>query len=356
MFYFILLKFLYPIRLFFSLKSTRCKKNLIIQTAKIGDYVNTSCLFNELSNEVNKLDLVIDRSVESLAKKDPRVDSVFIINIYKINVFMKLKLGLILLRQRYDQVIVVLPNQLNLFLGVFCWPNYNVTVIPYRASVSLKALTNSYDRLVLHSRNDLTIQTYSKCLRSFDGKYYKKSLILNNKGNFNKYFSTNKKKAGVAISSGSAWKNIPVDEWNWIFYDLHNNGFEIFVIGSAADIKRVDEVISISTFNIINLTGCIALEDLPTLISNFTLLIGSDTGAIYIADAINIPTIVYAGPCHMQEQRPTGKCLIVEPKDLGGIRKSYIFDSLKSGDYSELYFTDQEQRVLISKFIKNLSF
>jgi hypothetical protein len=58
----------------------------------------------------------------------------------------------------------------------------------------------------------------------------------------------------------------------------------------------------------------------------------------------------------MLEQRPTGNHMIVEPKEVeGGGRKSYIFNTLKSGDFTKLYSTDQEQRELIAKFIKNLS-
>ena len=153
-------------------------RNLVVQTAKIGDYVNTTCLINPLSSPENPVDLVIDRSVEALALNDPRVGSVYVINPYKKNILMKLKLGLILLKQRYDQVVIVLPNQYNLFLGSFCTPVYKATIIPYEFGISSKILTYNYDRLVSHSKNDLTIESYSKCLRGFDGAFFPKSLIV----------------------------------------------------------------------------------------------------------------------------------------------------------------------------------
>ena len=43
------------------------------------------------------------------------------------------------------------------------------------------------------------------------------------------------------------------------------------------------------------------------------LYISSDTGNSYIADAMNVPTINFAGPCFWQEQRPVfEKSLIVK--------------------------------------------
>lgn len=350
MLYFIILIALFPLRLLWSHANPKNNKNLILQTAKIGDYINTTCLINPLIKENKVVDIVIDNSVKALASNDPRLGSVFIINSYRKNILMKLKLGFMLLSQRYDQVIVTLPNQLNLFLGSFCLPAYKASVLPYGIGVSSKVLTFGYDNLVSHSRNDLTIQSYSKCLRNFDGDFLPKSLILKSGVSFDNYFLTKKKKAGVALSSGSSWKNIPIDEWAWIFKSLSKLGFEIIVIGTGTDDQNLDKIIPDSQKRLINLVGLIPLENLPSLISTFTVVIGCDSAPVYIADALDVASVVYSGPCHMVEQRPVGNVLIVNPSTEPE-RKSYIFDTIKHGDYRECYTTNERIRRHIINFL-----
>ena len=158
------------------------------------------------------------------------------------------------------------------------------------------------------------------------------------------------------MSAGAKWKNLPIDEWQWVFSQLVKNNFLTAVIGIGDDENKLKQILTKRDFRIMNLINKVSLEQLPELISRFSLFVSSDSGPAYIADTVGVPALVYAGPCHMREQRPTGDCLIVEPKKVYScVRKSYIFDTLKSGDFTKLYSTDQEQRELIAKFIKNLS-
>jgi ADP-heptose:LPS heptosyltransferase len=230
---------------------------------------------------------------------------------------------------------------------------YKATLVPYQLSASSKVLTCDYHRLVSHSKNNLTIKSYSKCIRNFNGEYFSKSLIISREKVFDEYSFANKKYAGVVLTSGSNWKNIPPIEWSWVFHTLTELDFEIVVIGTDSDGDILKKIVSNSQKNVTNLINRIPLADLPALISKFLVLIGSDTGPIYIADSIGVPTVVYAGPCHMTEQCPVGETFIVEstvePKN-----KSYVFDTLKSGDFTDHYITNKNVRRDIFQFLANL--
>lgn len=331
-------------------------RKLVVQTAKIGDYINSTCVFDALFSNGVKFDVVIDKTNESLAKYDERIEFIYLQNYFRENLFKKVKLAQLLFAQRYSEVIVLLPNQYNLFLGAFCTATYNATIRTYGFGVSSKILSLFYHRLIKHERDHLTLDSYSKCTRNYDGISYEKSLKIRNFRHYDLQNEKNLKIAGVSLSAGAKWKNLPIDEWQWVFSQLAKNNFLIAVIGIGDDAIKLKQILSERDFPIMNLINKVSLDQLPEVVSRFSLFVSSDSGPIYIADAVGVPTLVYAGPCHMHEQRPTGNCMIVEPKEVdGGGRKSYIFDTLKSGDFAKLYCTDQKQRGLIAKFIKNLS-
>ena len=57
-------------------------RKLVVQTAKIGDYINSTCVFDPLYFDGYKFDVVIDKTNESLARYDERIDNVYSINKY----------------------------------------------------------------------------------------------------------------------------------------------------------------------------------------------------------------------------------------------------------------------------------
>src|SRR3990167_9452485 len=75
-----------------------------------------------------------------------------------------------------------------------------------------------------------------------------------------------------------------------------------------------------------SLCGAFNLEELPAAIKRLSLVIGADTGLIYMADALNVPVVDIAGPCNMNDQRPTGKdAVIIQKKDIDCVPCSHTF-------------------------------
>ena len=219
-------------------------RKLVVQTAKIGDYINSTCVFDALFSNGAKFDVVIDKTNESLAKYDERIECIYLQNYFRENLIKKVKLAQLLFAQRYSEVIVLLPNQYNLFLGAFCTPTYNATIRTYGFGVSSKILSLFYHRLIKHERDHLTLDSYSKCTRDYDGISYEKSLKIRNFRHYDLQNEKNLKIAGVSLSAGAEWKNLPIDEWQWVFSLLAKNNFFIAVIGIGGDAIKLRQILS----------------------------------------------------------------------------------------------------------------
>ncbi|HDX8138001.1 TPA: lipopolysaccharide heptosyltransferase family protein, partial [Campylobacter fetus] len=138
-------------------------KILIIQTAKIGDYANSTIIFGEASStKGGKFDIVLDEININFANYDSRIENKFIINRYKKGV-KKFILGFKLFFKSYDKIYVLMPNNLNLFLAKFAFSNHIITISHYKNS-SLFYLLSKNAKVIHHTKEDLTLKTYLKML------------------------------------------------------------------------------------------------------------------------------------------------------------------------------------------------
>jgi len=76
--------------------------------------------------------------------------------------------------------------------------------------------------------------------------------------------------------------------------------------------------------NAVDTSGKLSIAELPALLMRMDLFISVDSGPVYMAIAMGIPTINMAGPCAMEE-RPLGDKNTVIQKDLPCSPCSYTF-------------------------------
>lgn len=355
MFYFLIILITYPLRVFFR-KNIQHNQALLIQTAKIGDYVNSSCIFDSLSIKY-KIDIIIDKSNKPLVEIDDRINNIYFHNEYKNSFCKKLKMAFFLLKNRYDCVIVLQPNQLNLFLGSFCMARYSAALKTYKTGWSGKFLLSGFSRIINHGRNDLTLISYGKCLEEVPSTLLQKKLprIKISRNLEEKINLITCPIVGVALSSGNKIKQIPDDEWEWIFSDIFAKNVMIVVVGMSDDLSclnRIRAKFSSHADKIVCLLGQTDLAEMPNLMKKFKLFICADTGPAYIADSVNVPVLLYAGPCQIEEQRPVGeKCHIILPNVPAKRQTTYVFETIHTGNFSHYYRTTSLQRLQISDFL-----
>ena len=380
-----LIYFLFYLILWPYLKITSCFKKpsnkiLLIQTAKIGDYANSTVIFEKLG----KFDVLIDEINLALAKHDNRIEKIFTINNVKRKKTSKLGLALELFSRNYESVYVLMPNSLNLFLARCTLAKNIVTVHHYAASSDFALLALGMKK-VPHTLQDLTLLTYLKTVGISELRYEKclqKPLVIPHEN----IVKSGKFKIGVSLSAGNKMKTPPKHTWEKIFEIFAKFDCEVYIFGvgeEAALLKNLlaenaDEKqskaqicsqnstsdgsnLSSQIFNtyvkrfgenelkIISLIGKIKLEELPFYLSQMQLYASSDTGNYYVADSVRTPTICLMGPCFASEQRGVADSLVIN-SHLPPV--SSVFKTVRDIDASAFFELSEQNLADIEAFVK----
>lgn len=347
MLYFIFYLLLYPLLLalsFFRKKNTT-SCNLIIQTAKIGDYVNTTIIFDTLEST----DIIIDKINFPLAINEPKTTKIYLINELKKN---KLKAIFTIFFNNYQNVYVVMPNTFNTFLASLSFAKNKTILDTYSTKWYIKLLSLGFNKTT-HTKDNLTIDNYVKMINPdyFYGNFKKSLPLIKSDIKFDKNF-----KIGISLSAGNKLKTIDMQTWEKIFNILSKFQPSIYFFGLKneeiylSDIKPLLKKYQL-TFH--SLLGKSELEFLPYNISQMNLYISSDTGNSYIADTFNIPLINFAGPCYMVEQRPIGKEVLIIESNSACTPFSFIFNAPYESKCNDLYTITTQQENTIKTFISN---
>lgn len=414
MIYFLVYLLIYPY--LFSIKKLKFKgkkgKILLIQTAKIGDYANSTVIFEKLG----KFDVLIDEINLAFAKHDSRIEKIFTINGVKRKKASKLGLALELFSRGYDSVYVLMPNSLNLFLAR-CTLAKNIVVVHHYAVSSDFALLALGMKKVPHTLQDLTLLTYLKTLGESELKYEKclqKPLFIPQEN----LVKSGKFKIGVSLSAGNKMKTPPKRTWEKIFEIFAKFDCEVYIFGvgeeatllqnmlaenadqkqaknpsdrqfcanladsdtseiyggpknanaeqSKAQICSQNSTGGGSNFSsqicdtyvkkfgenelkIISLIDKIKLEELPFYLSQMQLYASSDTGNYYVADSVHTPTICLMGPCFASEQRGVADSLVIN-SHLPPV--SSVFKTVRDIDASAFFELGEQNLADIEAFVK----
>ena len=413
MIYFLIYLLIYPYLV--AMKKLKFKgekgKILLIQTAKIGDYANSTVIFDRLG----KFDALIDEINLAFAKHDSRIEKIFTINDVKRKKASKLGLALELFSRGYDSVYVLMPNSLNLFLAR-CTLAKNIVAVHHYAASSDFALLSLGMKKVPHTLQDLTLLTYLKMLGESELKYEKclqKPLVIPHEN----IVKSDKFKIGVSLSAGNKMKTPPKKTWEKIFEIFAKFDCEVYIFGVSqeaallknllaenADEKRAENTsegeicedsasdtseiygglenanaeqskaqicsengtggelnfssqifdIYVKKFGenelkIISLIGKIKLEELPFYFSQMQLYASSDTGNYYVADSVRTPTICLMGPCFASEQRGVADSLVIN-SHLPPV--SSVFKTVRDINASAFFELSDQNLADIEAFVK----
>ena len=386
-------------------------KILLIQTAKIGDYANSTVIFDRLG----KFDALIDEINLAFAKHDSRIEKIFTVNDVKRKKASKLGLALELFSRNYESVYVLMPNSLNLFLAR-CTLAKNIVAVHHYAASSDFALLALGMKKVPHTLQDLTLLTYLKTVGVSELKYEKylqKPLFIPREN----LIKSDKFKIGVSLSAGNKMKTPPKKTWEKIFEIFAKFDCEVYIFGvgeeatllknllaenadqkqaknpsdrqfcadSASDTSEIygdlknaneeqsktqicsengtgggsnfsSQIFDIyvkrfgeNELKIISLIGKIKLEELPFYLSQMQLYASSDTGNYYVADSVRTPTICLMGPCFASEQRGVADSLVISSHLLP---VSSVFKTVRDIDASAFFELSEQNLADIEAFVK----
>lgn len=93
---------------------------------------------------------------------------------------------------------------------------------------------------------------------------------------------------------------------------------KIILIGGSRDASEVETMLRSlkNRESVVDLSQKLSLEELKALIAHLKLFISVDTGPIYIAEALGVPTVDIVGPMDEREQPPRGEkhVVVVAPR------------------------------------------
>lgn len=303
-------------------------RNLVIQTAKIGDFVNITPLLKHLK----KSDVLISKTVLPLASHDSTIDSIYLIEDYKKSLINKVRLAFQLIN-RYDNVYLLQPNSLNAFYAAFCNARKKAFLIAYTRKWYHGIFYQTADTVRLHQKTDFTLESYLKLAdASLSAESYAKHATLPlwiPAQILPELTESAPIKIGLSISAGNKAKTVPTDVWIKILDALSTMPCQFYIFGPENEQPYLDQLLEkLSTREkITSLIGKLKLHEVPYAISQMDMYIASDSGNVYIADAVNIPVICLAGPCDLTEQHPTYAPLILTPEDKSLAPESFIFSA-----------------------------
>ncbi len=331
MIYLLLAYISYPFVFFVSRFLAKRDKGsvLVFQTAKIGDMVCTTPVFRELKKAYpnGRIGVVIDPVTEPVVRHNPYIDEIILFDrAAGRGVMAKVRFARELYRKGYSSALILMPNTANILSAFWAMIPVRVAVFPDYAGATQRRLLKLNTHIEYHIHPRMSMETYLRSLRhlgidkwEMDKEVYPEPgadekariLLKGAKGPF----------IGLAIGTGNALKDWGKDNFLTLAGKIiDQTEYTVVLLGSEKDATTGEEIIGYakSDGRVVNLCGKLTLTEIPSLIKMMSLLVGVDTGLIYMADALGVPVVVVAGPCDMSDQRPTGNSVILQLNGVWG--------------------------------------
>lgn len=329
---------IFEVYLFYIKRGSAKKKNyniksiLIIHNGKLGDMVCTTPLFIAIKkkNPNSKIILCGNKVNQELMANESYIDKYIIFD-------KKNPKDLInsLKKEKLDFGILITPD----FLGAYALFMSGVKFIsvprilngfsPYE-TISYKIIRVLMNK-VSHTMGNYAPREYLNFLLDIemlkeDEINTEKKLLKSKQVSIEKvedlFLKNNIKNDDfiiiISISVANKIKKWPNEKWASLIDKISEKyNLKIILIGiknDIVDIENVKALLKPST-KVYDFCGLLNLDELKALIVNSKLFISVDTGPIYIAEALGIPTIDIIGPMDENEQPPRSvKNVVVIPK------------------------------------------
>lgn len=308
---------------------------LVVQTAKIGDMICSTPVFREikLAFPDRKLAVMADPLTAPLLKHNHRVDEIIEFDSSRHRGLLgRLAFASILRKKRFYTAVILLPNSANLFIPFWALIPKRVSVYPDYCGSTLKALLRLATDVEPHLNGRMALETYLESLKFIGIETYslrKEAYSLPQSEKKAADFLGKGRYVGIVLGTGNAlkdWGREGFEELTGLI--LRDTPFDVVFLGAPTDRAKGEAIAAAlrEDKRIRNSCGSFGLSELPALIKKLMVVIGVDTGLIYMADALDVPVIDIAGPCSMSDQRPVGdKALVVQSKGLECVPCSFTF-------------------------------
>ena len=279
-------------------------KIAIVKLSAIGDIVHTMIILQFIKEKYPKseIDWFVDESLKGVLENNPDINKIHTIRIkegknkksilFIFNELIKLKK-----LKKYDLVVDIQNLIKSAIVSRFIPSNQTIGLDKHSAREKFASIFYSHKYSVDHSLNIIT-RNISIINRALDlgitnkDVDKKKPFLFFKSYSFDEYISKDKKNILVVPCASFDSKMYPPEKYAQILNKINAN----FIItwGSVSE-KLIAEEIKILSPKVY-ITNSLSLDKLKALTARIDLVIGSDTGPVHMAWALNKPSITLFGP------------------------------------------------------------
>lgn len=302
----------------------RTNRILVIQTAKIGDFVATTPVFRALRSRLPSVEIValLHPVNAPLAKGLDSIDRIVTLPEHGFKGWAGKRWLLGLLIEGYDGVLILSPNLANLLVPFWAGVPQRVSVLADRRQGSVRLAWPFLTHGEPHRTGQLLRETALRALAGLGITVNAALLALPNEvrgaesgqARLNALALTGPRpRVGFGLGAGNRMKALDTAQLEALAGQLVSRTAAMLVlIGTDADRAAAEILLArLPAGRAVDTTGQWALDELPVLLGALDCFVGVDSGATYMADALGVPVVDFMGPADADDQRPIGRQAVV---------------------------------------------
>ena len=302
----------------------RTNRILVIQTAKIGDFVATTPVFRALRNRLPGTEIValLHPVNLPLARQLDSIDRIVTLPEYGFKGWAGKRWLLDQLAEGYDGVLILSPNLTNLLVPFWAGVPKRVSVLADRRQGSARLAWPFLTHGEPHRAGQMYRETALRALAGLGVDVDVSLLALPNE--VRGVVSGQARLAelspqlrqpvvGFGLGAGNRMKALGTEQVEALARQIvEQTSATLVLIGTEADRVAAETLCaSLPLGRTVDTTGLWELDELPVLLGTLDCFVGVDSGATYMADALGVPVVDFMGPADADDQRPVGRRALV---------------------------------------------
>lgn len=305
-------------------RSGKTQRILVIQTAKIGDFVATTPVFRALRLRLPEAEIValLHAVNVPLAQGLDSIDRIITLPPGGFKGWVGKRWLLKQLAEGYSGVLVLSPNLSTLLAPFWAGVAQRVSVLADRRQGSARLAYPFLTHGEVHRSGQLFRETALRALAGLGVTVDPALLALPNE--MPRCASGELKRevvlgvlpsplVGLGLGAGNRMKALAPSQLKELAGQIvSRTSATLVLVGTAQDQPAANELLAaLPSGRVIDTTGQWSLAELPALLTGLDCFVGVDSGATYMADALGVPVIDFMGPADADDQRPIGPRAVV---------------------------------------------
>lgn len=321
-------------------RSVPARRILVIQTAKIGDFVATTPVFRALRKRLPGTEIVVLLNPVNmpLARTLDSIDRIVALPRHGFKGWAGKRWLLGLLADGYDGVLILSPNLTNLLVPFWAGVPKRVSVLADRRQGSARLAWPFLTHGEPHRAGQLFRETALRALAGFGIAVDADLLALPNEiagvesGRARLAALSPQLRrplVGLGLGAGNRMKALDTAQLEALAGQIvGRTPATLVLIGTETDRAAAQALCAaLPAGRAVDTTGQWALDELPVLLGALDCFVGVDSGATYMADAQGVPVVDFMGPANADDQRPIGRQAVVIRSTESCAPCSHAFDA-----------------------------